>query len=195
MRSTHLSSSTNHPDQETIAKSLVKLINLKGHAHYEEEVTQYQHAVQTAYLANNSGATDELIAAALLHDIGHLLVDGDFKDGSYNLQDHLHEDLAADYLANYFPPAVTDPIRLHVTAKRYLVSTRSNYFQSLSDASRQSYYLQGGHMNDSEIAEFEAEPHCLDALKLREWDDQAKDVSAEVPNVESYLGHLIAAMY
>lgn len=181
-------------DKTTVINFLVELLNTKGHSHYEEEVTQYQHAVQTAHLARQDGAGPELIAAALLHDIGHLLVDGDFAAGTYNEMDHLHENLAADFLASFYPPSVTDPIRLHVAAKRYLVSTESEYFHRLSDASRQSYYLQGGPMDKNEIEEFTGHSYYREAVELRRWDDQAKDLSAEVEPAEAYQMDLFAAM-
>lgn len=181
-------------DKTTVINFLLELINTKGHSHYEEAVTQYQHAVQTAHLARISGASPELITASLLHDIGHLLVEGDFRDGTYNEMDHLHENLAADFLASFYPPSVTDPIRLHVAAKRYLVSTEPAYYFLLSDASRQSYYLQGGAMQEAEIKEFESHPHCREAVQLRRWDDQAKELSAVVEPAESYQIELITAL-
>lgn len=185
---------TSHPDQnqESILNHLITLLNTEGHNHFEEMVSQYRHAVQTAHLAKNNGANSELIAAALLHDIGHLLVVGEYEE--YNEQDHFHEDLGADFLAQFLSPAVTEPIRMHVLAKRYLVSTRPEYYDLLSDASRSSYYLQGGPMSQGEIAGFEEKPHYKEALLLRIWDDQAKDIDAFVPPAEFYQDDLRAAL-
>lgn len=176
------------------ADLLIALLQNEGQQHFEENVTQYAHAVQTAYLAKKSGADPELIAAALLHDIGHLLVEGNFSENTYNEEDHFHEIIAADFLAPYFPPSVTLPIKMHVLAKRYLVSKRPGYFEKLSEASQESFRLQGGTMSEEEMTHFEAMPYHQEAVALRIWDDLAKDEDAQVPPAEAYKAELIAAM-
>lgn len=177
-----------------IAHAFLKLLHTEGHNHFEEAVTQYTHAVQSAYWAAQTGADSYLITAALLHDIGHLLHDETYQDGTYHEADHLHETLAADLLAAYFPERVTAPIRNHVLAKRYLVSTEEDYFERLSPASCDSFMLQGGKMRVSEIEAFEALPYFSESVLLRRWDDMSKDTQLEVPPAETYFKDILASI-
>lgn len=156
-----------------------------GDAYFGEPVTQAAHGLQAAHLARASGAPDNLIVAALLHDIGHLLHgDESLADGGI---DGRHEELGADWLAAHFGPEVCDPVRLHVPAKRYLCAVDPAYLSGLSPASVTSLELQGGPYTPEEVAAFDALPHAAAALQLRRWDDGAKVVDWDVPGLESYL--------
>mgnify|MGYP006274863965 CR=1 FL=1 len=155
-----------------------------------EPVTQLQHALQCAQLAENEGASPALITAALLHDVGHLLED-DFDDAPAHDQDRRHEDLGDAFLSKWFGPDVTEPVRLHVAAKRYLCAVEPGYFDALSPMSRHSLMLQGGPMSEAEVAEFEANPYCKDAVRLRRWDDRGKDPNTKTATLGYYLSYAL----
>ena len=150
-----------------------------------EPVTQARHMLQAAALAEAAGAGPELVAAALLHDVGHFTgaVSGHQLMGG---TDHRHGDQGADWLAQWFGPGVTEPVRLHVAAKRYLCAVEPGYFGALSAASVHTLRVQGGPMTPAQSAQFEASPWCQAALRLRRWDDAAKDPGAVVPPVGYY---------
>jgi [1-hydroxy-2-(trimethylamino)ethyl]phosphonate dioxygenase len=142
-------------------------------AYLGEAVTVAEHMLQTATLAQAEGASDTLVAAALLHDIGHFT--SEFSEYSPDdTRDKFHEVAGARVLEAYFPSAVTEPVRLHVAAKRYLCSSDQTYHDKLSEASKHSLSLQGGPMSASEMAAFRSLDHHEDALRLRRWDDEGK---------------------
>src|SRR4051794_3328971 len=137
---------------------LFELFREKGHgAYFGEAVTETEHALQCAHLAEQSGAAPALVAAALLHDLGHLL-HGLPEDVAERGIDARHEEGGAAWLRGHFGPSVVDPVRLHVAAKRYLCAVEPDYLASLSEASRRSLALQGGPMSAAEVARFEQEP-------------------------------------
>jgi phosphonate degradation associated HDIG domain protein len=179
-----------------ISKTHILFDYMKAHGdeHYEEEVTQMEHALQAAYLAKKAGKSAELITAALFHDIGHILADDPEEANNPTLKNDLHEEIAADYFRGLFPAAVLDPIQLHVEAKRYLCTVKEGYYENLSVASQKSYHLQGGKMNDEEIAIFEGHEYYKDAVLLRAWDDMAKDLTVEVPAIDTYEEVVVAAL-
>jgi phosphonate degradation associated HDIG domain protein len=145
-----------------------------------EPVTQAAHMLQAAALAERDGASQSLVAAALLHDVGHFtgtVTGQDLMRGT----DNRHNDQGAAWLARWFGPAVTEPVRLHVPAKRYLCATEPGYLTLLSDASRYTLSVQGGPMQGAELAAFEREPYAADACRVRRWDDLAKDPAALFP--------------
>ncbi len=156
-----------------------------GEAYFGESVSQLEHALQTAMKAEEAGAPDTLIAAALLHDIGHLLhqLSEDIADHGV---DSRHERVGAMWLARHFPEAVTEPIRLHVAAKRYLCAVDAEYQRQLSPASIQSLALQGEPMSEAEAHAFEAMPYVREAVRLRRWDDQAKVMGWKTPDLAQY---------
>ena len=162
-----------------------------GESYFGEPVTQLAHALQTAALAEAAGASDALIVAALLHDVGHLLGPDPQRE-----IDGLHEVIGNQFLQRYFSLAVTEPVRMHVAAKRYLCTVDPAYAPSLSPASLDSLGMQGGAMNDQELREFEATPWSEDAAVLRRWDDAAKVPGLEVPGIAHYrerIERLLAA--
>ncbi len=139
---------------------------------YDEEVAQLEHALQTAALAVRSGAGDALVAAALLHDVGHLL---DLRDGREpSAGDRGHEDTGAAWLRPLFPTAVTAAIALHVRAKRYLCAVDPVYAACLSTGSMRSLAQQGGPMSAAEAQVFRGAAGHDDAVQLRRWDDAGK---------------------
>lgn len=154
---------------------------------YDEDVSQLDHALQTAALARADDADDALVAAALLHDVGHLLElrDGGVADGQTDV-DLGHEGRGARWLAPVFPPEVTGPIALHVAAKRYRCAVEPSYHEGLSDGSRRSLVRQGGPMSLAEFERFAAHPAHADAVALRGWDDGGKVEDLDVPDLASY---------
>jgi gamma-butyrobetaine dioxygenase len=141
-----------------------------------EPVTLADHMLQAAALAEADGASDTLVAAALLHDIGHILA----------YEQVPHELAATLWLTGRFPRAVSEAVRMHVDAKRYLCAVDSAYYDRLSDASRRSLVVQGGPMTPSEVAEFEQQPYATAAISVRRWDEAAKDPSAVAPPFEHF---------
>ena len=171
---------------------ITALFHARGAVQYgQESVTQQQHALQCAWLAELGGASPELVSAALLHDVGHLLPPrpssraGDGND--------LHEYLALPALRGTFGEAVLAPIRMHVDAKRYLCHVDGAYWQTLSPASQHSLERQGGVFSAAEASAFIAQPFARDAVALRQWDDQAKNPAATPPGWTHYLGILAQA--
>jgi predicted HD phosphohydrolase len=148
---------------------------------YDEVVTEREHALQTAALAEADGADDAVVAAALLHDVGRLLLHGEVSAG-----DRAHDRLGEQFLAPRFGLAVSGPVGLHVAAKRYLCAVEPPYADALSPVSVRSLAVQGGPMSDEEVAGFEARPGWEVTVRLRRWDDHAKVVDAPTRTVDDY---------
>jgi predicted HD phosphohydrolase len=163
----------------TTVDELLDLYERWGAEHYDEEVGQLDHALQTAALATADGAAEPLVAAALLHDAGHLL---ELRGGPVGP----HERTAPAFMAELFPASVTTPIALHVAAKRYLCAVEPTYHAGLSAGSQRSLRRQGGPMAAAELAAFQATPGWADAVALRRWDDAGKVDGAAVPGLASY---------
>ena len=161
-------------------------------AYYGEDVSMTEHALQAAYFAQAAGAPPALIAAALLHDVGHLIEDvpGDIADWT---QDAHHEVAGGRWLARRFSPEVSEPVRLHVPAKRYLLATDTGYFARLSPASVITLKLQGGPMAAREVAAFESERFYRQAVRVRQWDDAGKEAGLKTPDFGDYRS-LIGAL-
>lgn len=161
-----------------------------GVAYAGEAVSQTEHALQCAWRAEQAGASDELIAAALLHDLGHLLVieHSTLTRSPTHLEiDDRHQLIALPLLRGVFGPAVLEPIRLHVDAKRYLCATRPDYAARLSADSQRSLALQGGVYDDVQARRFAAQPWAADAVQLRLWDDAAKVAGLETPPLAHFM--------
>jgi phosphonate degradation associated HDIG domain protein len=155
-----------------------------------EPVTQLEHALQTAHLAAESGASDALIAACLLHDLGHMIQpERDEADDTPTLRgvDDRHQYVALPWLRGLFDDAVLEPIRLHVDAKRYLCHASPDYYDRLSDDSKRSLVLQGGVFGNDDAATFIALPGARDAVLLRQWDDLAKQADLPTPALADFL--------
>jgi phosphonate degradation associated HDIG domain protein len=176
----------------SVVDEILELFATKGHeAYVGEPVSQLEHALQAAHHAEQASASDELIVAALLHDIGHLLHKLPEDAADHGL-DTRHEMIGQAWLARHFGPEVTEPIRLHVPAKRYLCVTDPEYRARLSAASLQSLALQGGPFGREELKEFQQNPFFRDALALRRWDDLAKVPGMPVAGLEHYRPRLLA---
>ena len=150
------------------------------------KVNQLQHALQCASLAEAQGGPASLVVAVLLHDIGHMIHDFGEDPGRKGIDDR-HEERAAEWLSAYFGPEVTEPIRLHVPAKRYLCAADPDYFSKLAEDSVRSLALQGGPMSSDEVAAFRGILYHDEAVRLRRYDDLAKDPNAVTPDFEHFL--------
>jgi len=173
----------------TAARSLDEIVALYerwGEQRYDEELSQLAHALQTAARARADGAPAPLVAAALLHDVGHLLEMASGGGERDRAEDLRHEARGARYLSGLFPPTVTTPIALHVRAKRYRVAVDPGYAATLSAGSVASLARQGGPLAPEEVLAFEANPGWEDAVALRGWDDGGKVDGLEVPELASY---------
>jgi [1-hydroxy-2-(trimethylamino)ethyl]phosphonate dioxygenase len=177
----------------TIVEAIVALYEQRGQASYGEGVNMIEHALQSGWLARHAGADDCLVVAALLHDIGHLLHDlpEDIAEAGV---DTGHEMLASAWLSQHFPVEVSEPVRLHVDAKRYLCAVEPGYEDSLSDASRLSLKLQGGRFQPDDARAFGARPHASEAVKLRRWDDEAKVVGLASPGFANFRAAMAGAL-
>lgn len=180
------------PDRadDDIVDKIRQLFNARGHSLYGgEAVTQLEHALQAAYLAEQAGADSPTIAAALLHDLGHLLHDLDDNAPEQGVDD-VHEQLADEWLTKYFPPEVTEPVRLHVAAKRYLCTVDPGYLEGLSEPSLLSLKLQGGLLTNEESQDFEQHSLFKQIVQVRRYDDQAKVEGMKTPEVEHFLRYV-----
>ena len=165
------------------------MVSRGGESYFGEPVTVLEHCLQAAFFASESSSQDTQIVAALLHDVGHLL----HQEGEHAADlgvDTRHEELANQKLAAHLPAAVTEPIRLHVAAKRYLCFADSAYLDALSPSSVLSLGLQGGPMCSEEASAFLALPFAQEAIALRHWDDEAKIPELPVPDIHAYLPQL-----
>ncbi len=155
------------------------------------EINQLQHALQSAALAEADDAPPATVLASLLHDVGHMVHDLGEDPASRGVDDR-HEALGAAWLAERFGPEVSEPVRLHVAAKRFLCATEPDYFGRLSPDSVRSLALQGGPMSAEEVAAFRAGSLCAEAVRLRRYDEAAKDPYARTPDFDYFLRHVTA---
>jgi phosphonate degradation associated HDIG domain protein len=153
---------------------------------YDEDVTELDHALQAAAMAQAERAADHLVAAALLHDVGHLVSDDNVTLDDDLTEDFHHERVGARYLTRWFGPEVTAPVALHVAAKRYLCAAEPGYLHDLSPSSTRSLALQGGPMSPAEVKAFERLPHREAATLVRRWDDRAKVAGLAVAGLDAY---------
>ena len=153
-----------------------------------ENVTQLEHALQCAELAEKNNCSHDIITAALLHDIGHLLYNG--QDPIHQDKDGHHENLGAEYLSQHFGDEVTLPIQAHVDSKRYLASVEEGYYNLLSEASKKSLAVQGGAFTKEEAEEFINKPFMKEAVELRRFDDQAKIFNKKTSNLEHFRTYI-----
>jgi phosphonate degradation associated HDIG domain protein len=175
-----------NPDPVTVAGEVLEIFETRGHeAYFGESVSILEHSLQTAWLAQQSGAESYLVVAALVHDIGHLLhglpenIAGQGTDGR-------HEIVGQAWLRSRFGPEITEPVRLHVDAKRYLCYAEPEYLSQLSPSSLLSLKLQGGAYSEDQARDFEQRPCFRDAVALRRWDDAAKSPQLVVPGLDAY---------
>ena len=173
-------------NSDNIVNHIEDIFKRRGAESYlGEDVTMAQHMLQAAQCAEQSGADVSLIVAALLHDIGHYkneIPESVLAKGMNNF----HEEAGANFLEDYFPTSVVEPIRQHVSAKRYLCSVKAHYFERLTPASIHTLNLQGGPMNKEEVKEFEKNQYLQECINLRFWDEEAKDPDRVCPSFSYY---------
>ena len=138
-----------------------------------EDITIVEHMIQCAEMARDEGAPSWLVVAALLHDIGHILVSDALAAQDSGIDLH-HDEVGAEWISHRFPDNVVQTVRLHVDAKKYLVATDASYFEKLSSASQITLAIQGGVFTDQEAEEFLKQPFASEAIQLRHWDDAGK---------------------
>ena len=176
-----------------IIDKIIKKYQTNKDFYLGEKVTIAEHMIQTAMLAEKNNSPQSLICACLLHDIGHFIIKDPDQLVSKSV-DGKHEDIAFNFLKNYFKPEVTEPIKLHVKAKRYLCREKS-YYNLLSKASKVSLELQGGKMNNDEAQKFVLLKHHKDAITLRKYDDEGKIPNMKIKNINDYkeliISHLL----
>jgi len=156
-----------------------------GEEYLGEPVTMAEHMLQGAHFAEKANEPETIIVSALLHDIGHFTS----EFGTFSMddtEDKLHEEAGAMVLEQFFPTLVTDCVRHHVAAKRYLCATRPEYFNRLSEASVHSLNLQGGPMNGNEVSDFEKEPNLAEIIKVRHYDEAGKRADLETQPYSHY---------
>ena len=169
----------------SVLEEIREAFDRRGHEGYGEGVSQLEHALQCAVFAERSGAGEPLVVATLLHDIGHMLHDlpEDIADQGIDTQ---HESLGSAWLSQHFGADISEPVRLHVAAKRYLSASEAGYYDLLSEASKLSLKLQGGPMTAVEQARFVAERFFQEAVALRRWDDEGKVVGMKTPDLPHF---------
>ncbi|UWQ26549.1 HD domain-containing protein [Leisingera aquaemixtae] len=168
--------------RDTIVEFIGGIFDRRGGEEYlGEPVTMAEHMLQGAAIAEQNGQPEEIIVGALLHDIGHFTSDfGTFSMD--DTEDRFHEEAGAEVLEQFFPSVITDCVRYHVAAKRYLCATKPEYFNRLSEASIHSLTLQGGPMNAEEVAEFEKNPNLKQIIAVRYLDEAGKRADMETPD-------------
>jgi predicted HD phosphohydrolase len=183
----------NFPDADVFVNALFGLMEACGGVTYfDSGLTQLEHALQCACLAQETEAPDSLVAAALLHDVGHILVDEHNGLARFLGTDLHHEAVGSRLLGRWFGPEVVNPVALHVRAKRYLVRVEPEYAAMLSPATQRSLIVQGGPLSSLEAEAFIAGAYAPAAIELRRWDDQAKVRGQAVPCLREFAPLLLA---
>jgi len=166
-----------------------QLFEIQGDSeYYGENVSQYEHAAQAAILAKRQGYDEEVQIAAFLHDIGHLFPAQTEEElmEVYGRKDH--ESVAADWLRERgFSEKTAILVENHVNAKRYLTFIDEDYFEALSEASKQTLIFQGGRMTEIEAKEFEQNPYFELIIKMRRWDEAAKVEAMKLPTLDHFM--------
>jgi predicted HD phosphohydrolase len=183
-----------YKDNNLFINKLFKWMTIEGNTKYDDSVTQFEHSIQTAMLAKKYNAKPCLIAASLFHDIGHLILNENESKKDFLLYDLNHEEIGAKWLEKIFPINVTEPIKLHVCAKRFLCSVEKNYYEKLSFSSKKSLLLQGGLMSDNEQKIFINNKYYSDAIKIRKWDDNAKKDGIIIDSINDFKKEIMSVM-
>ena len=175
----------NSRGQQAAVQQIFSVFQERGSRHYGENVSELEHALQTAEFARQAGESDAIVLSCLLHDYGHMLHDLG-EEIAHQGVDPKHEEIGAALLKDLFPEEILEPVRQHVAAKRYLCWKTPDYAQGLSESTRLSLQLQGGPMNVAEAMQFESNPHLDACLKVRRYDDMGKVPSMKTAVLESY---------
>ncbi len=175
-----------------LVRDLLELLGDRGSVQYgDEAISQREHALQCALLAEQAGERPETVVACLIHDLGHLLADRIDEDRhTTHGHDDLHQYIALPFLRPLFPASVLEPVKLHVDAKRYLCSVDATYWASLSPASQRSLEQQGGAFSAEEAERFMGQPFAAEAVRLRRYDDFAKVRDKAVPELSYFADRL-----
>ena len=168
---------------QVVDKIISNFINNKS-LYIGERVTMSEHMIQTAMLAEKAKCNDDLVCSCLLHDYGHFILENPDELVKENL-DGKHEDIGYEYLKNIFKKEITEPIKYHVQAKRYL-ARKKKYFDLLSEASKTSLKLQGGALNPEECNKFESQEYFKSSILLRKFDEAAKRTDLEMKSIHDY---------
>lgn len=179
---------------EKFCDLLFDYLETTGQTMYDKTVTQLGHGLQCAFLAESEDQPAELQVAALLHDIGHLMLDEHDQNSDFLDTDLRHEIVGAHVLGRWFGQSVAGPVALHVPAKRYLVATDPTYRDGLSESSIRSLAVQGGPMTAEEAAAFEKLPHAAEAVAVRRWDDLGKAPNLAVPPLEHWRSAVVTLL-
>ena len=176
---------------EQIAQEIISVFENKGGANYSgEAVTQLEHACQAAQLAEKDGNDDEVVLAAFLHDLGHLLDEDQEEMDGYGVKDH--EVIGANYLRERgFSDKLIMLVNAHVEAKRYLCAVNQRYYDNLSHASKMTLLFQGGPMREDELDVFERNPFKNLIIKMRSWDEEAKHENVPLPDLNLFRDKII----
>lgn len=192
VRSSNVSAAAGDVTLATLRAEIVNVYLRAGEKAYGlYGINQLEHALQSAKRAEEGGLSSAMVMACLLHDVGHMIHDLGEAPAEHGIDDH-HEARGAGWAARRFPRAVSEPIRLHVAAKRYLCTVEEAYIAQLAKDSLISLELQGGLMTAEEIARFLRQDYAGDAILLRRIDELAKDVGASTPSLETFLDRRLA---
>jgi phosphonate degradation associated HDIG domain protein len=178
----------NPNDAEQVADEIIQLYALYGEDEYAgEKISQLEHMVQAAQLASSHGYHDEVVLAAFLHDIGHIVE----KQTTSNSMDRFgikdHEAIGASFLKERgFSPKLTRLVGSHVSAKRYLTLRETGYYEKLSEASKKTLAFQGGPMSEEEADQMETDPLFREIIQMRRWDEEAKREDQPIPSLSIF---------
>jgi len=174
-----------------IIDEIVEMFDKYGNKKFGEAVSLREHMLQTAFLAEQDAASQPLIAASLLHDIGYFII---YDKQIEQILEPKHERIGADYLSQYFYEEITGPIRFHILAKRYKCANNPEYVKNLSSESLNTLEQQGGPLSEYDRKNFEYHLHFASSVRLRLWDDKAKIPGIETPNLEHFIPCLKAGL-
>lgn len=178
-------------NRKEVAKHIFHLFKTQGKNKYSEEISIGEHSIQTALIAIDNKCTPQLITACLLHDIGDfLLTEQVYKESFFGKKkDPRHQVVGTEYLSQYFPKSVTEPVFLHVDAKRYLARDPA-YYNLLSEHAKYTLKYQGGLFTDEECKKFLELPYAQDTILLRRYEEDAKVENMKLPEIEFFQKYL-----
>ena len=172
--------------------NIIALYNMYGHHKIQPHITLKQQAIMSADMALSNNENEKLILSTFLHDIGHLIINEHNDKEDFLKKDLKHEDVGYRYLERYYDSDIIMPILYHVKAKRYLCSVNINYYNNLSLTSKNMYHLQGGELDEETYKNLKKDPHFKDAIKIKKYDDMAKNMNYEYQRINmDYINKLL----